>query len=201
MPMQTLLRYRGYVILSLVWALVLGGVVLYERRPHPEPIEISTPVPTSLPTSAPIMVHVVGAVRQPGVYRLPPNSRLVDAVEAAGGLGEAADASAVNLADFVRDGQQVYVPAAGVAPPPSPTPLLPAVGVRSGASVDTGHVNVNTATLAELDGLPGIGPVYAQRIIDYRTQHGAFTDPAQLLDVAGIGPATYERLKDLVTVD
>ncbi len=199
--MQTLLRFRGYVILSLGWAIVLGAVVLYERRPQPEPVVISTPQPTPAPTVAPLVVHVVGEVRRPGVYTLPPNSRLVDAVEAAGGLTEAADDRAANLADYARDGQQIFIPALGVVQPPSPTPATLAVGERSGAvlALDA-RVNLNTAPLAELDGLPGIGPVYAQRIIDYRTAHGPFTEPAQVLEVAGIGPATYERIKDLISV-
>jgi competence protein ComEA len=198
--MQTLLRYRGYIVLTCVYAILFGAYVLYDRRPQPEPIAITTPTATGVPTPAALVVHVVGAVAQPGVYTLPAGSRLAQAVQAAGGLTSEADAASVNLADYARDGQQVLIPVLGVSPPPSPTPGSQTVS-RAGASVSLGGlVNLNTATLAELDTLPGIGPVYAQRIIDYRLANGPFTDPAQVMDVKGIGPATYARIQDLVTV-
>lgn len=197
--MQTLLRYRGYIILTCVFVLLFGGYVLYDRRPQPEPIAILTPTSAVLATPAVVVVHVVGAVAHPGVYSLPAGSRLAQAVEAAGGLTTEADAAAINLADYARDGQQVYVPIQGASPPPSPTSDSQAITRSSGAVAGAdGLVNLNTATLAELDALPGIGPVYAQRILDYRQAHGPFTNPAQVMDVKGIGPATYARLQDLI---
>jgi competence protein ComEA len=200
--MQTLVRYRGYLALTLIYALVFGIYVLYERRPQPEPIVITTPAPTVTPTASPLVVHVVGAVRAPGVYALAPGSRVQQAVEAAGGLTEVADTLAINLADYAFDGQQIRVPERGAVASPIPTPGPAASTARSGALTLPGAlVNVNSATLAELDALPGIGPVYAQRIIDYRTAHGPFSSVEQLLDVNGIGPSTYARIASLITVE
>ncbi|NLG28964.1 MAG: ComEA family DNA-binding protein [Chloroflexi bacterium] len=199
--MQTLVRYRGYLALTLIFAIAFGTYVLYERRPQPEPIVITTPPPTATPTASPLVVHVVGAVRAPGVYALAPGSRVQHAVEAAGGLTEAADTLSINLADYAFDGQQIRVPERGAATSPIPTPGAAASTARSGAITPPGAlINVNSATLAELDALPGIGPAYAQRIIDYRTEHGPFTSPEQLRNVSGIGPATYERIAGLITV-
>ncbi len=193
--MEAILRYRGYIILSLVYAVIFGGYVVYERRPQPEPIEIVEPTAASTPTPAPLQVHVTGAVRQPGVYVLPPGSRLLQAVEAAGGLADDATQEGINLAAYVRDGQQVYIPARGAA-------AQPESASRSIAPVTdaNGLVDINTATADELESLPGIGATYAERIIAYRQEHGPFTDPAQIMEVKGIGPACYEEIKSLITV-
>ena len=193
-------RYRGYITLTLICAIVFGSYLLYERRPRPEAIEIieATAAPTG--TEVPIQVHVAGAVREPGVHALPRNSRLIDALEAAGGLTADADQEQLNLADYVRDGQRVYVPGIGTPPPPSPTPSG-AQGREAESSDRVGApINVNTASAAELEALPGIGPAYAQRIIAYRETHGPFTDPAQLMEVKGIGKLRYERIKGEITV-
>jgi competence protein ComEA len=170
-------------------------------RPQPEPIEIVYPTVAPTPSPGPLVVHVVGAVRHPGVYALPQQSRLADAVAAAGGLTEEADVATVNLADWARDGQQIRIPEAGAQPSAGPT-LAEGVVSRLSEPVDvvTDKVNLNTATLDELDALPGIGPVYAQRIIDYRETQGPFEDPAEIMEIKGIGPACYEGLKDCVTV-
>lgn len=199
--MQTLLRYRGYVIEACICAILFGAYVLYDRRPQPELISIATPTATLAPTPAPLVVHVVGEVVHPGVYALPANSRLIQAVEAAGGLTGAADVASVNLADYAHDGQQVRIPAVGdTTSAPSPTPGSQTVSQADASVPVSGQVNLNTATLSELDTLPGIGPVYAQRIIDYREANGPFTDVAQVMEIKGIGPATYERIKDRITV-
>lgn len=194
--METLLRHRGYIILTLIYAIVFGSYILYERRPQPEPMEIIEPTIAPTLTPAPIQVHVTGAVRQPGVYALPPGSRLLQAVEAAGGLADDADRENINLAAYIRDGQQVHIPAQGAALPPGPA----SSGAASGGGENDGLVNLNTATAEELDTLPGIGPVYAERIIAYRNEHGPFTDPAQIMEVQGIGPARYEQIKSRITV-
>ena len=201
---------RGFVVPLLGAAALLGGYRLVERWPRPEPVAIVVPptataAPSVAPTLAPLTVHIVGAVERPGVYALPAGSRLDDLVRRAGGLAADADVERVNLADYLRDAQQVHIPRRGSTPPPAPTPLGggPAAGSRAGpgVAVSGGLVNVNTATQAELDTLPGIGPAYAERIIAYREAHGGFQRLEELLEVSGIGPARYAQIQDLVTID
>jgi competence protein ComEA len=162
---------------------------------------------------ATIEVHVVGAVRRPGLVTVVAGARVGDAVLAAGGLARRADQRAVNLARILADGEQVVVPrrgegrAAGVEAPASSggtaqgTGLAPA-GTATGTATgsDAGSVDLNTADLAALDTLPGIGPALAQRIVDWREQNGSFTTVEQLMEVSGIGEATFARLRDLVGV-
>ena len=153
-----------------------------------EPIETIAAAPPPPPER--VLVHVVGAVRRPGLYELPENSRVADAVKRAGGTTAKADVALVNLAAPVADGTQIVVPgrstaaraAAGAMPPPA-----------------TGPVNLNSATLEQLDALPGVGPVTAQKIIAYREQNGAFRSVDDLDAVPGIGPARLEELRTLVT--
>ncbi len=146
------------------------------------------------PTPAPrIAVDLIGAVAQPGVYYLHIGARVVDAVTAAGGLAPDADRERINLAQPLVDGQQIRVPRVGDDAPV----LAAAAGDTSSA---TRLIDVNTAGSAELQTLPGIGPVTAQAIIDHRAQIGRFTRIEELEDVKGIGPSTIERLRDLVTV-
>lgn len=154
------------------------------------------------PTLAPMMVHVDGAVMQPGVYALPRDGRVVDAIQAAGGLGPKADEGAINLASRLQDGDKLTIPAVGTpaALPFSSTPPP----VRSNSipeSTPGALVNINTAALDELQTLPGIGATRAQDIIDYRVAHGSFATIHDLEKVTGIGPATFERLKTLITVN
>lgn len=160
------------------------------------------------PAAGPVLVHVVGEVAAPGVVELPAGARVVDAIDAAGGLTEAADAGSVNMARAVVDGEQVWVGAPGEDPP---------VGWVSGARTDTGSgsgseaggsagtgdlapVDLNRATQADLEELPGIGPVTAGRILAWREEHGGFTAVAELLEVSGIGERTLEQLEPLVVV-
>ncbi|MHB0859563.1 MAG: helix-hairpin-helix domain-containing protein [Anaerolineae bacterium] len=193
--MRDLARYRGYVALTLVYAALFGGHLLVERRPQPEAIEIVRPTPAPTHTMAPIWVHVAGAVARPGVYALAPGSHVLDAVEAAGGLSEDADDLSINLAAPLSDGQRVIVPRAGE--PPSVDPA-PGEAVRSAEVV--GIVNINTATAAELEQLPGIGPTLAARIVAYRTEHGPFAEPADIMKVTGVGSGRYEAIEPLITV-
>jgi len=139
-----------------------------------------------------LVVHVVGEVRKPGLVRLPPGSRVADAIEAAGGLRAGGSSGALNLARALVDGEQVDVSREAQADPP------PAVGGSGGKPA--GPVDLNTATLEQLDTLPGVGPVMAGRILDWRTQHGRFASVDQLREVSGIGDRTFERLAPLVTV-
>jgi competence protein ComEA len=141
-----------------------------------------------------LVVYVVGAVRRPGLYRVPDGSRVADAVSRAGGLTRKADPAGVNLAAPVADGEQLVVPA-----------RLPVeVAAAQGAplpdvnAAPAGPVQLSVATVEQLDALPGIGPVTAQRIVDYRTAHGAFRSVDELDEVPGIGPARVEQLRGLV---
>jgi len=155
-------------------------------------------VPSGSPAS--LVVHVVGAVAAPGVVRVTTGARVLDVVAAAGGLAPDADTTRVNLAAKVADGQRVVVPAVG-APVPS------AVAGDGGADADvagtpdpSSPVNLNEATAAQLDTLPGVGPATAAAIIAHRVQHGPFRSVDALGDVRGIGPAKLEQLRPLVTV-
>jgi competence protein ComEA len=192
-------RPREIVVLALLALVVLAGAGLAYVRARPASAASIAPVgapaiPTDAaapsPTPDPIVVHVVGAVRHPGVYRFAEGARVVDAVRAAGGFSSRADRAAVNLARLLVDGEQIVVARRGPHG---------AVAPKGGAETG-GLVNLNSATVADLDGLPGIGPVLAQRIIDYRDQHGPFRSPQDLDKVSGIGPATLQDLLPLVTV-
>ncbi|MBZ2195196.1 helix-hairpin-helix domain-containing protein [Ruania sp. N2-46] len=168
----------------------------------PEPGRSTSPTPFEPPPeeNSAVVVHVAGSVVIPGVYELPAGSRVDDAVLAAGGPAADADLDAVNLAGSLQDGQQVYLPAVGEAGPPAAVPGAPS-GTGTGAGGDGGElVDLNAATAADLEELPGIGPALAERILDWRTENGGFTSVDQLDDVSGIGPATMDRLRDLVTV-
>ncbi len=144
--------------------------------------------------AADLVVHVAGAVSRPGVYRVPAGARIAEAVEAAGGALPEAQLHGLNLARAVADGEQVLVPGPGV-PPPAPAPDPVPSGGPSGALVD-----LNTATAADLDALPGVGPVLAARILEHRDRVGGFTRVDELADVKGIGDATFAELAPLVTV-
>ncbi len=146
-------------------------------------------VGTAADTAPTVTVSVVGQVARPGLVALPHGARVADAVAAAGGLLPGTDPAAVNLAAVVSDGQQIAVGVPGAAAPGAPA-----------APAGNGRVSLNTATAAELDVLPGIGPVLAQRIVDHRAENGPFTSVEQLDDVPGIGPAISDELVDLVTV-
>lgn len=160
-----------------------------------------------------VVVHVVGQVNRPGLVRLAAGARVADAVSAAGGASKHADLAALNLARPVIDGEQVYVPRPGETPPPPPAP--PGGGSAGGGSggggsggggsggvsgSGSGPVNLNTADLGALDSLPGVGPVLAQRILDWRTEHGRFSSIEELSEVSGIGDKLLAQLKPKVTL-
>ena len=147
------------------------------------------------PPEAGLTVDVSGAVSRPGVYELPTGSRVEDAITAAGGLLADAYAESLNMAAPLSDGSKVLVPLR-----PAEESSDPASNLNSLAPQTPTLVNINTASVEELATLPGIGEVKAQAIITYRTEHGPFTSPEQIQEVSGIGPATYEKLKDLITI-
>lgn len=197
---------RSLWVAGLVAALLLILWTWVDRpRVEPAPVApagsaatVSGPVEPSVgevaETSATVVVSVVGSVARPGLVTLPSGSRVAAAIEAAGGLAPDADgASSVNLAAVVTDGQQIVVGAPGAA-------ATGGMGdPAGGAAAPGGLLNLNSATAAELDALPGVGPVLAQRIVDHRKQ-GPFTSVDQLDDVPGIGPARAAELAELVTV-
>jgi len=178
---------------AVVGLLVLGSHFLHGGRPAPA---ASRPVGAALraePAPARLLVvHVVGAVANPGLYRLKDGSRVDDAVRRAGGATPKAALQLLNLAAPVADGQQVVVPVRGAGG-------VAGEGAASGApGAPAGKVHLNTATLEQLDALPGVGPVTAQKILDYRAKKGAFSSVEELDAVPGIGPARLESLKELV---
>lgn len=149
-----------------------------------------------------VTVHVVGQVRHPGVLRLPPGSRVADAVDKAGGATTHANLSAVNLARPLVDGEQVRIPRPGeqVAAAQSGGPGAAGAGGAAGGGDAGGPVNLNTASQAQLEELPGVGPVLAQRIIEWRTEHGRFTTVDELGEVSGVGEKTFAQLQPKVSV-
>lgn len=156
------------------------------------PTIAGSPVSTAL-TPVDVVVHVAGAVANPGVYRLPADRRVIDAVQVAGGLAPDAQADAINLAAPLVDGERIYVPRVG-------EPVAPAAAQPATSAPPAGPVDINRATADELDELPGIGPSTAAAIVAHRDQHGPFASVDDLADVRGIGPAKVEALRGLVTV-
>jgi competence protein ComEA len=142
------------------------------------------------------LVHVAGAVRRPGVYRLPDGARVQDAVRRAGGPRRGADVNAINLAVKVTDGQQVVVPRRTAVT--SASPAVPPGSAASGAAAPGPPINLNTATAEQLDTLDGVGPVTAAKIVAWRTQHGGFRSVEDLGQVPGIGPKRLAALRERV---
>jgi competence protein ComEA len=184
-------RLAAAVAVALVAVVLLGRHLLHGRGPGPSPgaaaaVDVAPPAPRT------VVVHVVGAVRRAGLYHLRAGARIADAVRRAGGATRRADLEAINLAAPLEDGLQVVVPRKVAVPAPG------SAAAPGEAAQPAGPVHLNTATLEQLDALPGIGPVTAQKILDWRQKHGAFTSVDDLDAVPGIGPARLEQLRDLV---
>ena len=214
-------RYKPY-LLGTAYGLLLGlfatGVLLVvSRRPPGHPVELQPP-----PTPTLLRVHVTGAVNAPGVYTLSHGSIWNDAIYSAGGPTRLADLSSINLARLVVDGEQIAIPEIPPTPTPAPPTPIPRPTITTGPGTPSptppptatiaptassapaslqGKVNINTAGLAELESLPRIGPALAQRILDYRAANGPFAAIEDIIRVSGIGPATFEQIKDLITVN
>ena len=193
---------------SAFWILAFGAVFLFGlRRPQAETIEILTPpttvvaniTPEPTSTPAPLRVYVSGAVRSQGVYRLPPNSLVEDAITAAGGAADDADLIAINLAHPLSDGEQIYVPALGEEAPPPPLSSEDAADNSRAKTFELSDepIDLNTATAEELEALPGVGPKTAALIIRERP----YNSIEDLLRVKGIGEKTLEKLRPHIKVE
>lgn len=184
--------------LGVICGLLGAGIILLVS--HPPGGSAITLLPP--PSPVPLVVYISGAVVRPDVYTLPAGSRVRDAIQAAGGPSSQADLQNLNLAAFLQDGMKIQVPQIVKAPivPGDMTSIsnLSAAGV--GQRVAGALVNINTASQQELDTLPEIGPALAQRIIAYRTAKGPFAKIEDIQNVSGIGPVTFEKIKDLITV-
>ncbi len=168
-----------YIAYGILLGLLAGAILwLTASPPRGEPVAL---LPT--PTPGSVTVYVSGAVQMPGVYSLPAGSRVEAAINAAGGFAPGAEQDEINLATLLQDGQQIDVP-----------------GVVVSSHVNAGRININTASVEELDALPSIGPTTAQAIVDYRLQHGPFQSIEDIKNVPGIGPATYEQIQNYITV-
>lgn len=191
----------------LVLGLVLGALLVWRGRPASEPVPpvvrvrppasaaAASTAATSMSTST-LVVHVAGAVRRPGLVQLRAGARVADAVAAAGGAARNAELASVNLARPVVDGEQLVVLARGQGPAVAAPPASGGTAAgSSGAPID-----LNSATLEQLDTLPGVGPVLAQRILDWRAKHGRFGSTDELREVSGIGESTFADIKPLVRV-
>ncbi|MGD8552319.1 MAG: ComEA family DNA-binding protein [Anaerolineales bacterium] len=182
--LQKLITFVGGLFMGLFSA----GLLLLLIRPHPRYSVKLYPAPTQ----GPIQIHVAGAVNAPGVVQLAPGSIVEQAINAAGGPAEEADLSRINLAQELRDGEQVYIPLQTQT-----TPKTDAIQSES----ETNHqiLNINTADAVQLEQLPGIGPSLATSIVEYREEHGWFQETDELLNVSGIGPAKLDQIDELIT--
>lgn len=188
------------VLIGFLGGLLLGGVILLFFLPQRgEPIQLVTVTPESAalttPTPSTVQVHVTGAVKNPGVYVLLENARNMDAITAAGGATSVADLERINLSEFIRDGQRVYIPYKD-----QPIPTSERASTISLSPTEPTLVNINTADADALMSLPGIGEVKAAAIIAYRESYGPFTSIETLLNVKGIGQATLEGLREHITL-
>jgi len=168
-----------YIVCGVFIGLLAAGIIwMTTSRPRGTPVAL-------LPTYTPgeLTVYVSGAVATPGVYALPLGSRVDAAIQAAGGYVSGAESENINLAALLEDGQQIDVP-----------------GIANTSRVNAGRVDINTATVVELDTLPGIGPTTAQEIVNYRLEHGPFQFIQDIQNVPGIGPGTFESIRDLISI-
>ena len=176
------------------------ALTLPRAEPGSAPLDGAAGSPPASTPPVTVTVHVAGQVAHPGVYAVPAGGRVADAVMAAGGTAAEADVEQLNLAARVSDGERIYVPKKGEAPPSvrastAPGPAGPGKATAPGAPVD-----LNTATAEQLEALPGVGPATSRAILAYRSGHGRFRSVTELLEVPGIGPAKLEALRPLVRV-
>jgi competence protein ComEA len=199
-------RNRGHILVTLINLAALGAVVFWVCLPPRSQVQMSVPVLSPTPmiqltnTPSSMRVYVSGAVQYPDVYTLEDGSLVVDALEASGGPLDDADLNHVNLARVLHDQEQVYVPFEGEIeglPQPQLSDRSYVLDIDVGSEV----VDINSATAQELEVLPGIGPGLAERIVAYRDSHGVFRAPEEIMEVSGIGEATYERIKTQIVAE
>jgi competence protein ComEA len=184
------LKFILYLASGILFGLFLAALVwVVARTPTGEAVVLRP-----APTEKPVIVYITGAVPRPGVYALPKNARVQDAISAAGGFLAEAEKSQINLAALLEDGEKLDIPYIEGALPFLATPGPTVVAVT------TELININIASLEELDTLPGIGPSLAQRIVDYREQNGPFINAEDIINVPGIGAGNFERFRDMITV-
>ena len=193
---------KSMLVLLAVVALAAGGAFYAGMHGQEEAVTLdagTTPQGEATAKEREIVVYVAGAVNRPGVVQLAEGARAKDAVDACGGFLPTADTNGVNLAQKLKDGMQVTVPEKS---PQGTAAQGVAGGVQAGAakSLPEGMVNINTADEKELDKLPGVGPAMAKRIVEYRTENGAFQSPEEIKRVKGIGDAKYEKMKDKIAL-
>lgn len=199
---KSLLQSGIGILIGII--LGVGGMTL-TRQSQPASIVIEPPpTPGPTPTLGPVRVYVNGAVINPAVYALSADSIVQDAILAAGGFAPNANAAVVNLAQPVVDGMQILVPEEGAAA--AAAPIAPVLSLPGGGSItlpgtsSEGLININTASVEELDELPGIGPSTAEKIVSYRESNGLFASIDDIKNVSGIGDATFDDIKELITV-
>jgi len=189
-----------WVVLGVLLGLAVAGVIfLAVSPPRGTPVIL-----TSIPTPAEIVVQAAGAVASPGIYSMPRQSRVADVVRAAGGFTQDADQSAVNLAARLNDGQRIDIPSLSEHDPSQSGGSATSVGNSStpgGVITEVIFpIDLNVASQQELENLPTIGPTKAAEIISYRLQHGPFQKIEDIQNVPGIGPSTFDKIKDLIIV-
>lgn len=194
------MKYLWGIAFGVVCGLLGAGLLLLVvSQPRGEAIQLIPP-----PTEAPLVVHITGAVVNPGVYSQLPGSRVMDVINAAGGVTVNADTSLINLAKPVEDGMQIWVPGITANDVSGENPEKAASSGSAENETQAGSfkelININIASQEELETLSGIGPVTARAIIQYRQDNGPFIDIEAIQDVSGIGPVTFEKIKDSITV-
>ena len=188
------MKYLWGIAFGVVCGILgVGLLLLAVSQPRGEAIQLSPPA-----TAAPLIVHITGAVVDPGVYSQTPGSRVMDVIQAAGGLTPDADSTLINLAKMVEDGMQIWVPRQLVGDLEGNNPAK--AEKDPGAGYPEGLININTATQIELETLSGIGPVTAKAIIQYRQENGPFREIQGIQEVSGIGPVTFEKIREFITV-
>jgi competence protein ComEA len=209
----TSLERRERIGLAVIGVLIVAGAAVWYLRSLPSAVQVeevggdggraatasAAPGPTASSQPRTIVVYVAGRVHHPGVYTFEQGDRVVDAIEQAGGALPGSDLTSLNLAALLTDSEHIVVGKPGAAGAPSGT-STDSSGDTGGTSGSGDKVNINTATVDQLEALPGIGPVLAQRIIDYREAHGPFRNIKDLMNISGIGDAHMADLEPLVTI-
>ena len=178
-----------YMVSGILFGLFVAALVwVVARNPSGTSVTLRP-----VPTDKPIIVHITGAVPRPGVYALPEGARVQDGISAAGGFLAEAEKSGINLARALEDGEQLDIPYIDG--------FTPVIATPEEVFVPTSDlIDINTASVTELDTLPGIGPTTAQKIVDYRDSNGPFINIEDIVNVSGVGPTTFDRIRDLITV-